>query len=267
MALDLSLANELRLALRAFGAAHGAVAVPGGAGKALEAWLLIRLAAEASQARHWSVTLRLGDGRRLRPGTPFLFRSQPGGIGPRNAIGPGFVRLDRRGGREREVLELHGSLQWLGRSGAYHEWDVSLLPGEVGQALRAQGGGRPSGLPIAGYECKDKVRPGSIDEVRQTLARLFDLAFVTQTNAGGGARIFVPLGQTRWGRRSSQYKSYFALGAFGIVRVGAFQAGARDLADHFSIDRYWAIYTPASRSVVLLLARFREILDRLDELV
>jgi hypothetical protein len=268
MALSLDLVDQLREALRAFRAHHGDSAIPGGSGKALEAWLLMKLAAEARETGDWSVTLCQGDGTPLPRGAPFLFRNQPGAIGPAKPTQPGFVRLEHiRQPNQNTRLELHGSLQWIGRSGASHEWDVSVLPAQICEALRAGGGGYPSGLPVAAYECKDKTSPGTPDEMRQTLARLFDLAFVSQTSIGGNARIFESKNLARWGRRSSRYRSFFALGAFGIARVASFQKGASKIGDHFQIDRYWDIYKSNSPSVSHLLSRFREILANIHELL
>ena len=268
MALDPNLIDELRGILRAFRVAHSRSAIPGGAGKALEAWLHMTLAAEAHKTGNWSATLCQGDGTPLAPGAPFLFRNQPGAIGPAAPTQPGYVRLEHIRQHDPQMrLELHGGLQWIGRSGARHEWDISVLPADVGDAVRSGGGGYPSGLPVAAYECKDKASPGSSDEMRQTLARLFDLAFVSQSSIGGDTRIFDLTRKARWGRRSSQYRSFFALGAFGVVRVGYFQAGARKIGDHFQIGRYWAIYNPGSPSISCLLARFRELLTNLHDLL
>ncbi len=267
MAISPTVIAELRNLLRNFRAAHGLTAVPKGAGKALEAWLLIKLADEARSTGNWAVTLCRGDGMALPTGAPFVFRHQPGAIGAASPIGPGFIRIARNINPGDEVtLELHGVLQWLGRSGTRHEWDVSILPFSVGTALRNHGGGCPYGLPVVGYECKDILSPGTTDEIRQTLARLFDLAFVSQTSIGGRARIFDTPGTTRWGRRSSQYKAYFALGLFGIVRVGYFLKGARSLADHFHIHRYRDVYQNPN-TVQDLLRDFRNTLARLHELL
>ena len=104
-------------------------------------------------------------GRRLSAAATlvFSFPTYQSGILPSNPNGPCFVQLDRIvPGMETIVLELHGSLQWKGRSGATHELDVSLLPQSIAQPLRVRGG-HPRGLPIAGYECKDKPGAASSD--------------------------------------------------------------------------------------------------------
>lgn len=188
-----AIASELRHMLRAFGAAHGA-AMPTGAGKALEAWVLVKLAETAAAMPSWTVSLRRGDGSPLPASMPFGLPDQRSRIQPSNPSAPCYVLLEHRASPFAEVdmrLEVRGSVQWKGRSGALHECDVSVLPAEIGEAIRDNGGGHPHGLPIAAIECKDKTSDGSLDETRQTLARLFDLVLVTRPPSGNSCRIFL----------------------------------------------------------------------------
>jgi hypothetical protein len=253
MALDPSLVSELRGILGSLGAASGVSAVPTGPGKALEVWLQLKLASIARNTGVWTVTLRDGSDAVLSPGTPWLLRGSPQGLGPASISRPGWIHLAHtpRWGphRPERDLELHGGLQWQGRSGALHECDISILPAMVGNAIRAAGGGYPGGLPVLGLECKEKVSPGSLDETRQMLARLFDLAVVSQSTFGGDGRIFSPAPHRGWGSRSSQYRSYFQNGLFGIVRVGPFQAGAMQLHQHYSIAGFSGIYESPSSAI------------------
>lgn len=240
MTMPIRLQLELRRILRAFRATNGITAVPGGAGKALEAWLLMKLAEAAQTLPAWNVTLRQGDGSSLPLGSPLLFPAGQSGIRPPTPGGPGFILLTNRDHADQR-LELHGGLKWKGRSGATHECDVSVLPESIALALRRNQGGFPEGLPIAAFECKDKTTMGIVDEVRETLARLFDLALVTQPPPGP-CRIWERRTNSFWGRKSSKYVSFFALGFFGIVRVGRFQLGADTLGRHYSIGRFDNVY-------------------------
>jgi hypothetical protein len=101
---------------------------------------------------------------------------------------------------------------------------------------------------------------GILDETRQTLARLFDLAPVTRPPQGWSCRIFDTKTSTQWGRSSSKYLSLFARGTFGIARVDGFQVGAQKLADHYSIARCDALYEPTGLSVGELQSRFQTML-------
>ena len=259
MALPPGVETELRTILRNFRAASGPPSVPGGAGKALEAWLLMKLGEAATEMPDWSATLRQGDGSPLPSGAPFLLPDNRSRIQASNPAAPGFVLL-QHGQKANLRFELQGSLQWKGRSGALHECDISLVPAAIAEAIRTNGGGYPHGLPIAAIECKDKTTFGTLDETRQTLARLFDLALITRPLQGWSCRIFESKTSTRWGHSSSKYVSLFAHGTFGIARVGGFQAGAKTLANHYSISPYNAIYDTAGLSVGELQSSFKTML-------
>jgi hypothetical protein len=262
--LPTTLQTELRHILRAFRAAHGAAAVPGGAGKALEAWLLMKLAQTATLLPAWEVSLRQGDGTPLPRGATFRLPAQRSAIPASNAAASGYVLLERQLEPEHR-LELHGSLQWRGRSNAKHECDISVVPALIGEAIRDNGGGYPHGLPVVAIECKDKTISGTLDETRQTLARMFDLALVTQPYPGWSCRIFEKNTHQPWGRKSSKYVAFFAKGTFGVARAGGFQRGAHSLGGHYHIRRYEAIYATASGSLGALLQSFRTTLARIDE--
>lgn len=242
MALPVHLEIELRNLLAAFRAAHGAAAVPSGSGKAMEAWVLMRLANRAAVSSLWSVSLRRGDGTPLPAGAPFTLPSGPSKIHPNSTSAPCFVLLEHVDDPNFS-LEIRGSVQWMGRSEAKHELDISVLPASISATIRANGGGYPRGLPVAAFECKDKTTKGTLDETRQTLARLYDLALVTiPPTIGVPCRIFEDLTNTRWGRRSSRYVSFFKKGTFAIVRAGGFQSGTKALADHYSVQRTGRAY-------------------------
>ena len=73
--------------------------------------------------------------------------------------------------------EIWNGIQFQGRSGASHEIDISVVPREVGTLLR-QTGGPPTGRPRVAIECKDVGQPGSVDEMRAFVARLYDLTLL-----------------------------------------------------------------------------------------
>ena len=265
MALDPALVTELRRILGRYRVAHGISAVPTGAGKALEAWLLMRLAEKARQSGAWTVTLRRADETPLPLATAFELPTSQAGISPSSRTGPCHVLLKRV--RDGLLFELHGSLQWKGRSDATHECDVSVLPGVIATTLRSHGGGHPHGLPVAAYECKDRATVGHTDEMRQTIARMFDLALVTRPLSGASCRICANTsGGLAWGTRSSSYRSFFARGAFGVVRVGGFSAGARRLGHHYYVERNGDVYTrPAT--ILEIEASWMKLLDEIDLLI
>lgn len=261
MALSTAAENELRNMLRAFRAAHSGMIVPTGEGKALEAWVLMKLAntVRRQMNRFWRVSLRQGDGTTLPSGSTFNLPNQRSRIQPSSATAPGYVLIEHKTHNDRR-FELRGSVQWKGRSDAKHEIDVSMLPASIGEAIRNNGGGYPHGLPIVAVECKDKGGFGPLDETRQTLARMYDLVLVTQPIPGWSCRIFETNTHTLWGRKSSRYIAFFKKGTFGIVRAGHFQSGATTLANHYSIGHYRTVYTTPSE-INRLQDSFRETLS------
>ncbi len=261
MAFGLIERRELRRLLREFRASHSATTVPSVEGKALEAWVLMRMAESANQ-HGWAVSLRQGDGTPLPAGSTFKFRLQPGKIAASNASAVGYVSLIPPNPTLGTALELHGGVQWRGRSAARHECDISMLPASIGYSIRNGGGGYPRGLPIVALECKDKGTSGSPDEMRETLARLFDLACISQNRDGHPHRIFTESLSAGWGWRASVYRAFFAQGQFGIIRATGFGLGARQLSDHYNNARYSRIYDRShSHAMRALLGRFRQILD------
>lgn len=263
MPLPTNLKNDLRQILRDFRAANGLMAIPDGPGKALEAWVLMRLSRAARRTGKWHVTLRTPDGSQMLPGVPFVFPASQSGILPSTAIGPCHVLLTHSDHPQRR-LELHGGLQWRGRSGATHEMDVSAIPAIISQSLRTSGGGVPRGLPILAIECKDKQTTGTPDEMRQTLARLFDLALVTKPPGGLTCRTYEDVANVHWGRWRPTYRSSFRMGMFAIARVGNFSAGATQLAEHYFIHRIDRVFDAHQLSMRRLEALFRGTLSILD---
>lgn len=261
MALPAPLVADLRQMLRRFGAAHGAQTVSTTAGKALEAWLIMRLAHRAKATGQWHVVLCRGDANPLPPAGTFNLPAYQAGILKSNPSGPGFVRIENIAD-PRISLELHGGLQWKGRSDATHECDVSLLPSYIASPLRIAGG-HPRGLPIVAYECKDRTISGNPDEMRQTLARMFDLALVTRPYSRWDCRMFEAATHRRWGRHLQRYLWFFGTGAFGIIRVGPFSSGAQTLGDHFHIKRHGNVYSDP-RTIAQVEDDFMEVIDKID---
>jgi len=262
MPLSVAAEAELRQMLRDFRAAHSGAVAPTGQGKALEAWVLMKLADTVRQSMPtWRVTLRRGDGSLLPTGASFDLPSQRSRIQPSSPTAPGYVLLEHTIHTDRR-LELRGSVQWKGRGDAKHEIDVSVVPAAIGEAIRNNGGGYPHGLPVVAIECKDKGGYGPLDETRQTLARMYDLVLVTQPISSWSCRIYETVTYTKWGHKSSRYISFFRKGTFGIVRAGWFQSGARTLAEHYSIGHFSDIYNGTS-AMDRLQSSFRATLARI----
>lgn len=151
-----------------------------GAGRIFELFIMTGVA-NRLQNRGFEVWLQRSDGSRIWPTDPDRRFIQRGGaptgvpaasLGPQNASVIGFSRDS--GAREWEIWN---GIQFRGRSGAFHEIDISVVPREVGMQLR-QTGGPPSGRPRVAIECKDVGQAGSVDEMRAFVARLYDLTLL-----------------------------------------------------------------------------------------
>ncbi|MEZ0169486.1 hypothetical protein [Microvirga sp. TS319] len=263
MAIPLAIRRELQSIFASFAASHSRTSVPLAAGKAFEVWLTMKLAEHTRNLPAWSVSLRDGRDAPLRAGARYLLRKQRGGILPASRNSPSFVRISRLRGSA--VFELHGSLQWQGRSNAFHEIDVSMIPFGVAGHFRGTVGGYPSGLPVMAFECKDKVSLGPLDEVREKLARMFDLTFLGQASPPNGYRVFADAAGTHvgWGGRSSQYRAHFSNGVFGIARAKGFQSGTKPLAEHYHVRLYGDLYKSGGGLLFKLLGDFEDCLGRL----
>lgn len=254
--------TELRRILRGFAAANGPAAVPGGMGKALEAWIFMRLARAARVSGNWRVSLRRGDGSPLPAGSMFVFATYQTGIQAAGISAPCYALIEKRSDPT-VAIELHGSLQWEGRCKATHEIDVSALPASSALAIRAIGGGRPRGVPIVAIECKDKVSAGTPDEMRQTLARLYDLSLVTPPQATTGCRICGPGTAGIWGSKGKAYREVFAQSLSAIARAGGFSRGARRMGQHYHIERGGRVFDAESTALADLERRFVDVLDEM----
>lgn len=262
MPIPLAQITELRRILQGFAAANGPAAVPGGMGKALEAWIFMRLARAARASGSWRVSLRRGDGSPLPTGDMFVFATYQTGIQTATLVAPCYALIENRSDPA-IAIELHGSLQWEGRSKATHEIDVSALPASTAGAIRGIGGGRPRGVPIVAIECKDKSGNGTPDEMRQTLARLYDLSLVIPPHGTNGCRICGPGAVGMWGLKNNNYRDVFSKSVSAIARAGGFSRGAQLMGQHYHIDRGSRVFDASSTALVDLEHRFVDVLDKM----
>jgi hypothetical protein len=142
--------------------------------------------------------------------------------------------------------ELWNGIQFCGRSGAYHEIDIAVVPREVGQELRATGGW-PFARPRVAIECKDVGTVGSIDETRAFVARLYDLTILqghqryigypqpTQAIYPGnfGGHPFYSAQQRYWEENRRTLNA--------IARRTAFAKGTASLTQYYAIEPHASI--------------------------
>src|SRR3546814_19234063 len=112
---------------------------PTGEGKALEAWVLLKLAntVRRQMNRFWRVALRQGDGTNLPAGSTFNFPSQRSRIQPSSATAHGYVLIEHKSHTKRR-FDFRGRIQWEGRRGEQPEIAVSRLHDSKRAAYRQQ---------------------------------------------------------------------------------------------------------------------------------
>ena len=151
-----------------------------GPGRAFELYVMTGIAL-ALKARGYQVWIRRSDGSRILPtdsDRSFIQRAGvPAGIASAadGAKNPSSIVFRRA---HYPAWELLNGIVFRGRSAAFHEIDVALVPEAVATTLRNSGGGCPLGRPRVSVECKDVGTKGSVDEMRAFVARLYDLTLL-----------------------------------------------------------------------------------------
>lgn len=233
-----------------------------GAGRIFELFIMTGVANEL-RTKGCVVWLQRSDGTRIRAGDAdrrFIQRGgAPSGIyaasnGTDNASTIGF-----RKSSSGPVWEIWNGIQFKGRSGASHEFDIAIVPQEVGRVLR-QTGGLPFGRPRVAIECKDVGTPGSLDEMRAFVARLYDVTVLlshqkhlrfpppTQGIYPGNF-----LGDSFYAARGNYWQeNRHTLNA--IARRTGFASGAAAMTRYYSIEPHGFITAGSSKATMLVEA-------------
>ena len=180
--------NDVQAALNSILGSVALLNSANGAGRIFELFIMTGVGVRL-QGMGFDVWLQRSDGTPILPNeatqTFFQRGGAPSGIppasaGPGNASAIGIRKLST--GSEWEIWN---GIQFEGRSGAAHEIDIAVVPRAVGVELR-QTGGLPFGRPRVAIECKDVGQPGTVDEMRAFVARLYDLSVLQ------GHRSYIP---------------------------------------------------------------------------
>jgi hypothetical protein len=136
-------------------------------------------------------------------------------------------------------------VQFIGRSGGRHEFDIAIVPKKLGDALRGhRSGGRPFGHGWLSLECKDVASNGSLDEMRAFVARVYDTTFLTWHARYIGAppplRKVYPRSARRpgFGRASRSYRLENQNAFHGIARRGGFTTGTAQMSTYYFVRRF-----------------------------
>jgi hypothetical protein len=231
-----------------------------GAGRIFELFIMTSLATRL-KGLGFDVWLQRSDGSRIGPSDPDRRFIQRGGtptgvlaaaMGPGNASVIGLRRL--ASGSEWEIWN---GIQFQGRSTSTHEIDIAMVPRWVGAQLR-QTGGLPFGRPRVAIECKDVGQPGSVDEMRAFVARLYDLTVLL---AHARYHSFPPPAQGIYPGSSVNNSFYKAQGTHwnenrrtfnSIARRTGFAAGAAAMTSYYSIEPHGSITVGSSEAAALV---------------
>jgi hypothetical protein len=231
-----------------------------GAGRIFELFIMTGVAVQL-QSQGFDVWLQRSDGTRIlasdanptfvqRGGAPTGVA--PASAGPSNASVIGLRKLST--GSEWEIWN---GIQFEGRSGATHEIDIAIVPGQVGMQLR-QTGGMPFGRPRVAIECKDVGQSGSVDEMRAFVARLYDVTVLQlhQPHLGfppptqgiypgtAGATPFYAAQITYWDENRHTFNA--------IARRTGFAAGAAALTNYYAIEPHGYITLGSTEATALI---------------
>ena len=224
-----------------------------GAGRLYELFLMTSIADNLRSAGA-TVWVRRSDGTKIGPGDANRQFVQRGGL-PSGLPGSGqgangmsaFAFQLKNSQREWEIWN---GVQFCGRSGAKHEFDIAIVPVHTASTLRAQRtGGVPFGRPVVAIECKDVSTPGTVDEMRAFVARLYDVTAL-DGHAPHLTSVCIPLTGIHPGRlpddephRTFRH-SNFACRSILVRRTG-FASGALAMTSYYSIDPRYNV-VPAS---------------------
>ena len=231
-----------------------------GAGRIFELFIMTGLATRL-RGQGFDVWLQRSDGSRISPSDPdrrFIQRGGtptgvlPAAMGSENPSVIGLRRL--ASGSEWEIWN---GIQFRGRSAATHEIDLAIVPQWVGAQLRLTGG-LPFGRPRVAIECKDVGQPGSVDEMRAFVARLYDLTVLqghqpylpfpapTQGIYPGSnvANSFYATKTTYWDENRQTFNA--------IARRTGFAAGAAAMTNYYAVEPHGFITVGSSEAATLL---------------
>jgi hypothetical protein len=169
----------------------------------------------------------------------------PSGIRPasQGPHGPTSIVFRRAKGLRR--WEIWNGVQFVGRSGGRHEFDIAVVPKRLGNALRNHpSGGRPFGHGWLSIECKDLATNGSVDEMRAFVARVYDTTFLTLHASHMGAAGSLRKVYARdvhgqgFGTAKSTYRLENQNSFHAIARRSGFTTGSAPMSAYYFVRRF-----------------------------
>ncbi|MEB8387792.1 hypothetical protein OO012_11165 [Rhodobacteraceae bacterium KMM 6894] len=153
--------------------------------------------------------------------------------------------------------EMWNGVQFSGRSGAKHEFDIAIVPSHTASTLRARNaGGVPFGRPVVAIECKDVSAAGTLDEMRAFIARLYDVTAL-DGHAPFLTSVCSPLTSIHPGRLPLDgphrtYRNSNIASRSVLVRRAGFSSGTLAMTGYYSIDPRGNVVLGSSQEANLL---------------
>lgn len=235
-----------------------------GAGRIFELYVMMRVAKGLKDCG-WTVSPIASNGKKLltpanlgtpKKHLPFIQRGgAPTGIFPTPlSTGASSIKISRHGCH----YEILNGVQFRGRSGALHELDISVIPGELADKLRAGAvEGFPFGRPRVAIECKDVAAAGSPDEMRSVVARMYDLTILRghlkHLLLPNGFIFDLPIAPTFAEPDASKtYRGSNLESLCVLARRGGLSAGAANMVGLFQILPYTNVVQPSPDADLLI---------------
>lgn len=220
-----------------------------GAGRIYELYLMTALA-DRLKAAGATVWVQRSDGTKINAtdaNPVFVQRAgAPSGLPGAGQGANGMSTIAFSLKNSTKIWEIWNGVQFSGRSGAKHEFDIAIVPHDTGTVLRGLSkGGVPFGRPVVAIECKDVSTAGSVDEMRAFIARLYDVTALNHhaqylTNVCNPLTTIHPGQLPRDTPFSSYRQSNISCGSL-IVRRTGFVSGTNALASYYFVTRYGSV--------------------------
>lgn len=233
---------HLQALLHSFATHAPQLAIAGGAGRAYELLVMLELAAEMKNSS-WNVDVFDSEEKPLLNSGKFIQRAgKPSGIWPKSwgNQGPAYIRFRVPNGT---WWEIWNGVQFIGRSKALHEVDISVVPHELGLKMRAlTTSASPTGHGLVSIECKEVATAGSLDEMRAFVARIYDTTLLrahTNNWKPKHHRIYLKNGAGfGFGSGSLSFFDDNTRSFGAVVRATGFAQGSSALASGYLVAQY-----------------------------
>ena len=213
-----------------------------GAGRAFELYVMTGISL-ALRDRNFDVWIQQSDGQIVRPtGGKWKFVQRGGKPSHIESItqGPEKASSIVFGRYYYPLWELLNGIQFIGRSTAFHEIDIAVVPHYVVNSIRRlDGGGYLVGRPRVSIECKDVGTKGNPDEMRTFIARLIDLTlpygYPQSTELRELIDQYALSEKIDWfsGRVLADNRRRLSV----LARRSGFSSGTKPLADYYEVKR------------------------------